>query len=107
MAVVRHRDFSVAEVNYIFDLWAGSNMMRGNYCVDAYGSVIRKASYKTQGAYGWELDHIRPIANGGTHDIGNLRPLYWEHYVAKCYQQKFVPKKCGISLDEHIKLSST
>jgi hypothetical protein len=77
-------------------------MMRGNYCVDAYGSVIRKASYGKQSEYGWEIDHIRPIAHGGTHDISNLRPLYWEHNRTKGDSLRYVPKiKCGISRELH------
>jgi 5-methylcytosine-specific restriction endonuclease McrA len=29
--------------------------------------------------YGWEIDHIVPLSNGGTDDITNLRPLQWEN----------------------------
>ena len=33
--------------------------------------------------YGWEIDHIRPVANGGSDEISNLRPLQWENNAAK------------------------
>lgn len=33
--------------------------------------------------YGWEIDHINPVANSGTDVIGNLQPLYWNHNAAK------------------------
>ncbi len=32
---------------------------------------------------GWEIDHIKPEADGGSDDIGNLRPLQWENNVSK------------------------
>lgn len=47
-----------------------------NFRVDAYGNVIRKASYGTQGKYGWEADHRIPKAMGGPHHITNLQPLH-------------------------------
>ncbi len=33
--------------------------------------------------YGWEIDHVKPIAKGGTDDLTNLRPLHWYNNVAK------------------------
>lgn len=35
-----------------------------------YGNVSSK--------YGWEIDHIKPVAKEGTDDLSNLRPLQWE-----------------------------
>lgn len=43
---------------------------------DAYGRVIRFGDYGKRGAeYGWEIDHIHPVAMGGWDMIDNLRPL--------------------------------
>lgn len=36
-----------------------------------------------QSKYGWEIDHINPVANGGDDNINNLQPLYWENNVDK------------------------
>ncbi|MBN1184985.1 MAG: HNH endonuclease [Bacteroidales bacterium] len=33
--------------------------------------------------FGWEIDHINPVANGGSDDLSNLQPLYWEHNTNK------------------------
>ena len=33
--------------------------------------------------YGWEIDHITPLSEGGTDDLSNLRPLQWENNATK------------------------
>jgi hypothetical protein len=43
---------------------------------DEEGNLIRAASYGTQGEYGWEVDHRKPVAKGGTDDPCNLRALH-------------------------------
>ena len=29
--------------------------------------------------FGWEVDHITAVANGGSDALGNLRPLHWKN----------------------------
>ena len=51
---------------------------------DKYGTWIGRAFYGNRDSeYGWEIDHIRPVAEGGTDDIFNLQPLHWQNNVAK------------------------
>lgn len=33
--------------------------------------------------YGWEIDHIRAVANGGSDNLENLQPLFWANNAAK------------------------
>ena len=45
---------------------------------DPKGNLIRKGSYGTLGEYGWEIDHKKPRAKGGTDHGRNLQALHWK-----------------------------
>lgn len=53
------------------------------YRKDACATIISRHDYGKRTKYGWEIDHIIPVAKGGTDDLENLQPLHWENNVAK------------------------
>lgn len=51
---------------------------------DACGALIERNRHgDTNSVYGWEIDHIVPVASGGSDLIFNLQPLQWENNRAK------------------------
>ncbi len=46
---------------------------------DAGGAEMERYSYGTETVHGWEIDHVKPVAAGGTDDLENLQPLQWQN----------------------------
>lgn len=46
---------------------------------DACGAWMVRTDYGKTTQWGWEVDHTRPVAQGGTDDLSNLQPLQWEN----------------------------
>ncbi len=48
--------------------------------VDACGAKIRLLAYgSTSDPQGWEIDHLQPVAAGGSDWLFNLQPLQWQN----------------------------
>lgn len=51
---------------------------------DICGHTMKYAEHgNRESEYGWEIDHILAVANGGSDLLGNLQPLNWENNAAK------------------------
>lgn len=46
---------------------------------DLVGAWIKYDQYGENTKYGWEIDHLVPVARGGSDDIGNLNALHWRN----------------------------
>ena len=56
----------------------------GTYRKDACGAWIGRSEYgNTNSQYGWEIDHVRPVAKGGGDELNNLQPLQWQNNRGK------------------------
>ena len=51
---------------------------------DACGAWILRNSYGNRNSkFGWEIDHVYPVALGGNNEEKNLRPMQWENNLSK------------------------
>ncbi len=51
---------------------------------DICGAWIDRNEYgNRESNTGWEIDHIRAVANGGSDELTNLRPLHWNNNLRK------------------------
>lgn len=52
--------------------------------LDCFGALIWKAAYgNANSKFGWEIDHLNPVAAGGGDELENLQPLQWENNQRK------------------------
>lgn len=49
------------------------------YRKDKCGWWIEYSKHGKTEQYGWEIDHIKPVALNGGDELSNLQPLHWEN----------------------------
>lgn len=68
-------------------VWNKADVLPGNppgqWRRDGCGAPIAWAEYGKTEKYGWEIDHIKPVAAGGTDALGNLQAMQWANNRAK------------------------
>lgn len=93
---VRGQSFSVLEVQAV---WNKAGVLPGNnsaiWRVDACGAAINRYQYGKLNQYGWEIDHINPVSNGGSDQMFNLQPLQWENNRSK--SDLLTPRYCVVA----------
>ena len=66
------------------------NYPKDKWRIDQCGGVMSFTDHGNRDSkYGWEIDHIDPVSNGGTDDLKNLQPLNWEVNVKKSNRMDF------------------
>jgi hypothetical protein len=68
-------------------VWRKATVMNGydekSMRRDACGAIILRNSYGETTKYGWEIDHVLPLARHGSDELSNLQPLHWENNRSK------------------------
>ncbi|NER14543.1 HNH endonuclease [Leptobacterium flavescens] len=58
---------------------------------DKCESIIKWSEHGNRNSqYGWEIDHINPVSNGGGDEFDNLQPLQWENNAKKGDQLNWI-----------------
>lgn len=71
-------NFSDSKIEKIWDLAiVVDEKYKDEWRQDFAGAWIHRSEYGTESEYGWEVDHKKPLAKGGTDDLSNLAPLHW------------------------------
>lgn len=72
----------------IEEIWDKAIVVAGydntNIRKDACGAWIIRSHYGMRDSdFGWEIDHVYPVALGGDDTVINLRAMHWENNLSK------------------------
>lgn len=74
------RTFDEKEVQVVWDKGAVAAGYDPRFVrKDACGVLIERSKYGETSTYGWEIDHMIPVALGGPDSLQNLQPLQWQN----------------------------
>lgn len=75
------RDGSAFDESTIEAVWKMGKIEpnHSSFRKDRCGASMQRIKYGKTEQWGWEIDHKKPVALGGTDDESNLQPLQWEN----------------------------
>ena len=81
---------NLSDPNTIEAVWQKGLIILGSspqeWRQDVFGGFMYRWAYGNRAsAYGWEIDHILPVSQGGSDNLLNLRPLYWGNNAQRPY----------------------
>lgn len=69
---------------------------------DFAGAWIRYDHFGMKDTYGWQIDHRRPLSEGGTDELTNWLPMQWENNLEKSDDYPYFSTKITSRGNENI-----